>query len=151
MDRVRLKRIMSQKNIENIVFLEGISKQAVREVLPLGDCLYIGAKKSPLYSYGIGMNKLYDYMFSGRPVLCGMEAAENPVELAGCGLLIESESPQAIAEGIRRLKSMPPEERDAMGRRGQEYVKACHDYQVLAKEYTKILQNLLKEKRSREQ
>ena len=58
---------------------------------------------------------------------------------AGCGITIEPESPSAIVEGIRLLKEKSPEERDAMGRRGYEYVLRYHDYKKLAQQFIDVL------------
>ncbi|MBR5485846.1 MAG: glycosyltransferase family 4 protein [Oscillospiraceae bacterium] len=146
MDRVRLKRIASEMHIRNIIFLEGVSKQAVSLLLPLADCLYIGAKKSKLYSYGVGMNKLYDYLYSGTPVLCAVQGKANPVELSGGGIIIEPESPAAVADGISRIKSMSHDARCSMGEKGKEYVRKYHDYRGLAFRYLEILEETSKGK-----
>ena len=93
------------------------------------------------------MNKLYDYMASGRPILAAMEGRDNPVALCGCGLLAECENPGDIARKLDQMKKLSPEERAHMGQKGREYVERYHSYQVLAARGLEIFSALAAEKR----
>ena len=46
------------------------------------------------------MNNLFDYMMSKVPIVSAVEAGNDPVSEAGCGIPVKVENPQAIAEGI---------------------------------------------------
>ena len=108
------------QHLQNIILLDPVEKSQVNAFLQLADCLYIGAKRCELYRYGVAMNKLFDYMLSARPILCGVEASNDMVGDAGCGITIEPESPSAIVAGNFRLfKEKSPEER---GRNGPSMV-----------------------------
>ena len=104
----------------------------------LADALYIGAKRTPLYRYGVGMNKIYDYMLSGRPILYAVESSNNPVAEAGCGIRIAAEDPQEIASAARMLLQMTEEERARLGENGRRYVRQYHDYRVLAGQFAAV-------------
>jgi glycosyltransferase involved in cell wall biosynthesis len=86
----------------------------------------------PIYRFGIAPNKLMDYMMAGCAVLHSVEAGNDPVAEAGCGLTVAPESAEAIADGLRRLAALTPDERRAMGQRGRDFVLAHHTYPVLA-------------------
>lgn len=123
----------------NIRFLDAVPRAQVQGLLHLADCLYIGAKRCGLYRYGVGMNKLYDYMLASRPILCGIETADNEVAAARCGLTIPAQDPEAIVRAVRTLRALPAAEREAMGLRGRQYVLQCHDYRQLAARFADIL------------
>jgi hypothetical protein len=82
--------------LRNLLVLRAAPRSGVPELLALADCLYIGARKSRLYAYGIGMNKLWEYMYAGRPILFAVDCADNPVAEAGCGVTVSPEDPDAI-------------------------------------------------------
>lgn len=130
---------VEEEHLTNILLLDPVEKRQVDSFLKLSDCLYIGAKRCELYRYGVAMNKLFDYMRAARPVICGVEASNDPVGEARCGLTIQPESPEAIAKAIDALKAMPAEELDAMGERGRAYVAAHHDYQTLARRFIEAI------------
>ncbi|MEG2039393.1 MAG: glycosyltransferase family 4 protein, partial [Oscillospiraceae bacterium] len=141
-EKVKIKRLIDKNNIKNILLLDSIPKNEIKSVLTQADCLYIGAKKSILYEYGIGMNKLYDYMNSGKPVICGIQAADNPIEKAGCGVIIPAENSVVIAQAVQTLKAMTDEQLTEMGTKGNQYTKAYHDCNILAKNFATALEQL---------
>ena len=79
-------------------------------------------------------------MMAGKPIIHAVEAGNDPVQDAGCGISVPPEDPQAIADAIRTLASMSVAEREAMGQRGKEYVMKHHDYKILAKQFLEVLE-----------
>ena len=72
---------------------------------------------------------------AGRAVLHSVEAGNDAVGDARCGLTVEPEDPQAIVQGLRELIEAGAVERQAMGERGRNYVLENHTYPVLAKKF----------------
>lgn len=130
-----LKRYARQNNLNNILYLDTVEKDQVQSILTLADCLYLGALPLEVYRYGVGMNKLYDYMYSARPIVCAMNVPENPVERARCGIVTPENSGREIADAVLKMKALLPGERTAMGERGRDYVLQNHLYSVLAKRF----------------
>ena len=116
-----------------------IPKAQVPALLAQTDIAYIGWKRQPLYRFGIAPNKLMDYMMAGVPVLHSVEAGNDPVAEAGCGLTVVPESAQAVVQGLRQLAALPVQERRAMGARGRAFVLAHHTYPVLARRFLEAL------------
>ena len=121
------------KGLSNILFLPSISKKYIPALLQKFDCVYIGAKKSTLYRFGISMNKLYDAMMGGKPILYAVTAANNYVEQYHCGISVEPESVEALRKGILQMLHMPLEQREKMGSNGQAAAVQNFSYEVLAK------------------
>lgn len=80
-----------------------------------------------------------DYMMAAKPVIHGVEAGNDPVADAHCGISIPPEDPDALAEAVNTLMKFSEEERGAMGLRGKEYVMVNHDYRVLARKFVESL------------
>lgn len=134
-EKPRLQRWAQDEQLANVVFTDPVPKAHIPALLPLFDVAYIGWRRQPLYRFGIAPNKLMDYMMAARPVLHAVEAGNDPVGEAGCGLTVAPEDPQASAEGLRRLTALGHQEREAMGQRGREYVIGHLTYPVLAKRF----------------
>lgn len=135
----QLMEYSSVKGHKNILFLDRVAKTDVQSVLKSADCLYIGAKKCSLYRYGAGMNKIFDYMLAAKPIIYGIEAVNDIVADASCGITIPAQNEKAIAQAIKSLMFLTPEERGQMGQNGFDYVLKNHNYDVLAKKYTDAL------------
>jgi glycosyltransferase involved in cell wall biosynthesis len=129
----RLMELAKKK--ENITFLPPVEKRQIPTLLSLADALYLGAKNDPLYEYGVGMNKIFDYMLAKKPVINGIKSEGNPLELSGCALTVAPEQATDLAEGIKKLQQMSQTTRDEMGQKGYDYVIKHHDYTVLAEKF----------------
>ena len=118
-----------------MLFLPSIPKTSIPAFLDAADVLFVELKRSPLYRFGIALNKLMDYMMAGKPIIQAGEVANDLVADCHCGLSIPPEDPGAIAAAVLQMMRMTPAEREAMGRRGHEYVSSRHEYRVLAQEF----------------
>ncbi len=136
-EKEKLKEMAS--GCSNIYFFEPVAKNQVPDLLSHFDALFIGWKKQSLYRFGVSPNKLFDYMMAGKPVIQAIDAGNDPVAESGCGISIEPENPQALADAIVRVKNMSDAERLQMGHAGRTYVLKHHDYKVLAEKCLNIL------------
>ncbi|ALK96690.1 glycosyl transferase [Massilia sp. WF1] len=121
--------------LDNVCFIDPVIKEQVPALLQRFDLAYIGWRRQSLYRFGIAPNKLMDYMMAARPVLHAVEAGNDPVGEAGCGLTVAPESPDATAQGIRSLLSLEAAERQAMGQRGRDFVLENLTYPILSKRF----------------
>jgi len=139
-DKERLMRISEEWGLGNVSFLPAIPKRQVQSLLrEFVDACYLGLRDSPLFRFGISSNKLFDYFYSGKPIIYAVNSSNRPVDEAGAGISVPAGNPEAIAEAILRLKAMSPEEREEMGRRGREYVIANHNWEILAQKFIKAI------------
>jgi len=138
-EKKRLQERVVAEQITNVVFEKPIPKDDVPELLAGADATVALLEDSPLYRYGISLNKLFDYMAAGKPVLLAGRVAHNYVELAECGITVAPRSPEAIAEGVRVLARMSGEQRASMGSKGREHLRKHHDWDVLAARLADVL------------
>lgn len=129
------------KNNDKIIFIEAVNKKQVQSVLSLFDICYIGLQREKLFKYGVSPNKLFDYMYSGKPILYAIESGRNLVDLCNCGLSVEAQNEKAIATGIMKLYNMTKEERKVLGSNGKKYVLENFTYSKLAKKYIKLFKD----------
>jgi glycosyltransferase involved in cell wall biosynthesis len=137
-EKAALERIARERGLSDVHFLAPVAKAAIPALLAELDALYIGLQSQPLFRFGVSPNKLMDYMMAARPVLYAIAAGNDPVAESGCGLSVPPEDDAAIADAVRRLMALGPEARAAMGVRGRAYVRAHHDYRVLAERFARL-------------
>ena len=140
-EKARLQqRVQAEGLADRVSLLPAIPKAQIPSFLGAIDIAYIGWQRVPIYRFGIAPNKLMDYMMAGCPVLHAVEAGNDPVAEAGCGLTVAPESPAAVAEGLRKLAAMPSDLRRAMGERGRGFVLSHHTYPVLAQRFLQAIE-----------
>jgi len=106
------------------------------------DVLYIGLQKQSLFRFGISPNKMFDYMMAEKPVIQAIDAGNNIVREASCGLDVEPDNVGEIASAMEKLSRFPKENLQEMGRNGKRFVLENHTYSVLAKKFINCLENL---------
>ncbi len=134
-EKARLAERVHDEGLVEVELLSPIPKAQIPALLAAFDIAYIGWQRVPIYRFGIAPNKLMDYMMAARPVLHSVEAGNDPVAEAGCGLTVAPESASAVAEGLLTLAARSPAERDAMGAHGRAFVVERHSYRVLAQRF----------------
>ncbi|MCE8015063.1 glycosyltransferase family 4 protein [Halomonas sp. MCCC 1A17488] len=124
-----------------------VPKREIPALASEADAFVITVRDLPrLYRFGISMNKLFDYMAAARPVIIASAAVNDPVAEAGAGITVPPEDPLALAEAIKRLAALPPDERARMGRAGRAHVEAVYDYRILAERLAGIMNDVMDER-----
>jgi len=143
-EKNKLIKMVKDKNLKNVEFKEPVPKEEVIKILYASDALVLNLKDSPLYKYGISLNKLFDYLASGKPILFSGSAGNNPVKEAKAGITIPVQSPEKLAEAILYMKNLPENKRVKMGLRGKKYVEKYHAIPILVDKLEGILNDLAK-------
>ncbi len=138
-EKDKLKKISEKSS--NVLFVDSIPKPQVQSMLKFFDICFLGWKNKDIYRYGTSANKIFDYMYSGKPVLQSINIENDVVEKSKCGICVEAENPCAISEGILKFYNMSPLERGAMGENGRRHVLENFTYSSLSEKYLAVLQN----------
>lgn len=138
-EKEALIQYVEEKQLNNVTFLPPVNKKVIPTLTSYFDCIYIGAKDSPLYRFGACMNKMFDGMMAGKPIIFAINAPPTPVDECGCGLIVKPENIDEIKDALLKLMEMSEEERNKMGKRGQNEVINRYTYEELAKDFVNVM------------
>ena len=134
-EKAALQAQAQQLGLQNVAFFDPIPKAQIPSFLAVTDIAYIGWQHVSIYRFGIAPNKLMDYMMARCVVLHSVEAGNDPVAEAGCGITVPPADPAAIADGLRQLAALDAGTRARMGDAGRQFVLEHHTYPVLARRF----------------
>jgi len=136
--RDELERYAKENNIYSVIFKGKIEKKYIPYVLSKSNLNVFTGKHIDLYKYGLSLNKMFDYMASGRPTLSNIECGYDMLEKYNCGLTVKGGSAEDLAEGILKFYNMPKEEYDIYC---QNALKAAKDFdfKVLTDKLEKVI------------
>ena len=129
-------------------FLPPISKQSIPSLFEYIDAVYVAAVNNNMFRFGICMNKLFDAMMGGKPILYAVNAPNNYIEEFDCGISVEAEDTEALKSGILELLALSEEDRKHLGENGRIAALNHFNYAALSKKFIELLENEVKEKRS---
>lgn len=139
----KLRNMKEDLGLDNVIFNGPVPKNEMPHVLSQFDVLYASLMNSPLYKWGMSLNKIHEYLSAAKPVVFAVNAINNPVNDSECGYTVASDQPKQIAETIERLYNLPSAERTNMGERGYKYAKGHFDYNILANRYDDVIRKTL--------
>jgi glycosyltransferase involved in cell wall biosynthesis len=139
-EKETLQASAESKKLTNVVFVEAIPKIEIQAMLSKFDVCYVGLTKDPLFRFGVSPNKLFDYLYAGKPIVYGIESGEyKPVDENKAGLQVPAEDAQKLAEAVLELYQMPAAEREAMGANGRKAALEQYEYGQLAEKLARVL------------
>lgn len=126
-------------HLPHVVFAPKVPKRQVHALLQECDLVYFSVHPSKVWRYGQSLNKVIDYMLSGKPVLTSYSGYPSMVNEADCGSFVPAGDALTLKQAVLRFQAMGAEERQAMGRRGREWLIENRGYASLAKNFLSVL------------
>ena len=141
--RQSLIEMANRLGLLNVSFERAVSKSEIPNLAGQADAFIISVLDLPnLYRFGVSMNKLFDYLAANRPIILAGHIPRNPVAESNSGITVAPNNPEALANAIATLASLPIAERTRMGAAGFEFVKANHSFALLAKRLAVVLDDI---------
>lgn len=141
-EKNNLINLSKRLELNNIIFLDAVSKLEIPKLLTYFDCIYIGTQRNPLYRFGLCLNKMVDAMLAKKPIICSITAPPTWVEKANAGIVVPSEDVEKICEAILNCKLLLQDEIEAMGKRGENFVKEELNIKTLSHRVIDIVKNV---------
>jgi glycosyltransferase involved in cell wall biosynthesis len=93
-------------------------------------------------------NVVAEALAHGTPALVGKGLPWERLDREGCGFWVD-DSEEALADGMRRLMALSPEERCAMGARGRAWMARDFSWDSVARRMLAVYEELVQERRPR--
>jgi glycosyltransferase involved in cell wall biosynthesis len=138
-ERESLLALRAELALDNVVMLGHQPREEMPRVWSSIDVSLVVLRRSDMFLRVIP-SKMFEAMAMTRPILLGVDGeARRIVEAGECGLFVEPEDPQALADAARRL-ACDPTWRKRLGTSGLRFVRAAYDRRVLADRYLGIIE-----------
>ena len=138
-----LQQYVKDNNITNVKFYGRIEKENIPAILANSKANILTYKQVDLMKYGGSQSKLFDYLASGKPVLCNAKFGYNLIERYNCGVVTDNQTPEAFANAVEKLYNMTDKEVSEMGVRARQAAEA-YDQPILVDQLCKVFDYLEK-------
>lgn len=119
----QLKSRVQEEGIGNVRFKGRVDKKYIPYIVSHADLNFVHGENTPIAKYGLSLNKMFDCMAAGKPILTDYSGAYNPV--VQCKAAVEVKDPTAgnIAEAVERMAGLRGEQAERLGRNAREGAK----------------------------
>jgi len=137
----KLEKFVIKENLQNVSIENPVPKNEVTNILENSDVLFLSLIDSPLYRFGISLNKLFDYMASGRVVVFAGNSKNNPIKDAHAGYSIVPDDVEILEKTILEIYTLSQEDRNEIGQKIRTYAEQNYAIEVLVDKFEKLLSN----------
>jgi glycosyltransferase involved in cell wall biosynthesis len=140
-EKQMLKRFIIINDLQNVSIENPVPKNEVSKILESSDVLFVSLKDNPLYKYGISLNKLFDYMASGRIIIFAGNSKNNPIKDANAGYSISPDNVDLLEKTILEIYNLPNEDRIVIGQNIRKYAEENYSIEILVNKFEKLLKD----------
>ena len=138
LDKAELKEMtVGHENI--FAFFDPIPKNTIPDLFNYIDASFVGAKSQEIFRFGISMNKLFDAMMGGKPILYMVDAPNNYAKEYKCGISVNGDKESDLENAIYELLSLDEESLVLMGKNGRRAIENIFNYGMLTKRFENIM------------
>ncbi len=101
-EREALEKRLSEENINNVVFKGRVEKKYIPYISSKADYNFLHCFESPIFRFGISMNKLFDYFAAGKTIICDFESDYNPAVMSDSCILLKGTTAIEKAESLEK-------------------------------------------------
>lgn len=131
---------------DTVKIMNLVPKNKVSDILNSFDVVYLSLKDSPLYRFGISLNKLFDYMASGRVIIFAGNSKNNPIKDAKAGYSIAPNDVESLEKTILEIYSLSQEKRNEIGQKIRHYAEQNYSIEVLVDKLETLLEDEIRKK-----
>jgi glycosyltransferase involved in cell wall biosynthesis len=146
-EKEQLVQQAKDARLSNIQFLDPVDKPGVRDFYVLADLCLVPLRNVPVLKTFIP-SKMFEMLAMARPIVASLAGeAADILQKSGAAIVVAPGDSAAIATAIRHLAANP-DEAQAMGLRGRQFVAAYYSRATLAARYEVVLQEAIESYRS---
>jgi glycosyltransferase involved in cell wall biosynthesis len=148
MERNALMEKAAQEKLTNIQFLPAVNREVIGAYINSCDVALIVLQKNEVMKE-VYPNKMFDSMSAAKPIILAIDgvARKLVVEDAHCGIYVEPENAEQIAEKMRFYRNSPQLAKEH-GQNGHKYVCENYDRKKLAVKYIELIDQCIVNKQT---
>jgi len=138
-----LQKRVKDEHIDNVKMKGYVNRQYVPYILSKSNINMLNyAQNQYNWTRGNSSNKLFEYMASGKPIISTVHMGYSIIKRYNCGVELDEDTPEALAEQIMRFHDMTSEERDQIGQNAREGAKDF-DFGVLTDKLINVIESVV--------
>lgn len=129
-----MRQQVAERNLHNLHLAGQYPVDTMPGLMRQAGALLVTLADRPIFAATVP-NKVQAYLASARPIVaCLNGEGARVVEEAGAGVSVPAENARALAAAVLRVYRMSPEQRDELGKNGQQYFNAHFDHDRLVED-----------------
>jgi glycosyltransferase involved in cell wall biosynthesis len=146
-EKPHLVKRVKQSGLTNVIFHDPVSHSEIGAFIREADLCILTLKDVPVFDTALP-NKLFDYMFENKPILCALRGeTASLVEKEALGVVIPPGNPEEMARTVLYLKNNPVL-LESFGKKGRLIIENTYSFRKLSKDVETVMDEVLQRQRN---
>lgn len=138
-----LKERVKNEHLDNVKMKGFIDRKYIPFILSRSGVNMLNYSQNQYnWTRGNSSNKLFEYMASGKPIISTVHMGYSIIKKYDCGVELDEDTPQALAEQIIYFHDMSNEERERIGQNARNGAKNF-DFSVLTGKLIEVIESVI--------
>ena len=140
---LKLRKRIKTEHISNVKLKGFVDRKYIPYVLSKSSVNILNYSQGQYnWTRGNSSNKLFEYMASGKPIISTVHMGYSIINKYNCGVELEEDSPEALADQIIKFHDMDRTEYERIGQNAKKGAKDF-DFKVLTDKLEEVIQNVI--------
>lgn len=136
-----LRKRVGNEKIDNVKLKGFVERKYIPYILSRSSLNMLNyAQDRYNWRRGSSSNKLFEYMASGKPIISTVHMGYSIIKRYKCGVELDEDTPEALADAIMRFHDMSIAERDMVGANAKNGAKDF-DFKILTDKLIKVVED----------
>ena len=102
-EKPEMIKYCEDNNIENVVFRDFVDNKYIPYIMSKCDICLLHGKNVDIFKYGTSQNKMFAYLFSGKPIISSFYNQYELIEKYGCGITLRNNTLDEYYDAFLKL------------------------------------------------
>lgn len=126
-------------DIKNVIFRDFIDNKYIPNIMSKCDICLLHGQNVDIFKYGTSQNKMFAYLYSGKPIISTFYNPYELIEKNGCGITLRNNTLDEYYEAFLKIYNTYNENKEKYKENDKKLLEQF-DYKNLAKELEKVIE-----------
>lgn len=129
-----------ENNIDNVVFRPFVDNKYIPDIMSKCNICLLHGKNVDIFKYGTSQNKMFAYLYSGKPIISTFYNPYELIEKNGCGITLKENTVDEYYEAFVKIYETYEEKEEEYAENSKKLLSRF-DYKVLAKKLEALFED----------
>ena len=126
-------------NIKNVIFRDFVDNKYIPNIMSKCDICLLHGQNVDIFKYGTSQNKMFAYLYSGKPIISTFYNPYELIEKNGCGITLRNNTLDEYYEAFLKIYNSYEENKEKYKENDKKLLEQF-DYKNLAKELENVFE-----------
>ena len=138
-EKEEMLQYCKDNNIKNVIFRDFVDNKYIPYIMSKCDICLLHGQNVDIFKYGTSQNKMFAYLYSGKPIISSFYNPYELIEKNGCGITLRNNTLDEYYEAFLKIYNTYDENKEKYKENDKKLLEKF-DYKNLAKKLEEVIE-----------